>query len=76
MEVKEITEDDGFYTFQGYASTFGNVDHGNDVVERGAFRKTLMELSNKAPRVPDTNYSKIMPILWQHDMDEPIGSFI
>lgn len=28
---------------EGYASTFGNVDLGLDVVERGAFRKTVRE---------------------------------
>lgn len=30
-------------TLEGYASTFGNVDLGGDVVERGAFTKTIKE---------------------------------
>lgn len=28
---------------EGYASVFGNVDHGRDIVEKGAFTKTLKE---------------------------------
>ena len=53
--------DDG-WSFSGYASTFDNVDHGGDVVLRGAFRSSL------ARRVPK--------LLWQHDMFEPIGKVL
>lgn len=58
LELKE--NDSGNYEFEGYASTFGNVDLGNDIVVSGAFSKSLQ----KDPSVP---------ILWQHRMDEPIG---
>lgn len=57
FEVKELT-DDG--TFEGYASIFGNVDAYGDIVEKGAFKKTIKE--NPKP-----------PILWQHNPDWPIG---
>ncbi len=30
----------------GYASTFGNIDQGQDVVEKGAFKKTIKENPN------------------------------
>lgn len=50
----------GNYEFEGYASTFGNVDLGNDVIVSGAFSKSLQKESS-------------VPILWQHRMDEPIG---
>ncbi|PTL55744.1 HK97 family phage prohead protease [Paraconexibacter algicola] len=53
------TEEDG--TFEGYAAVFGNVDRGNDIIEPGAFTKTLQE----NPEVP---------ILWSHDHTlPPIG---
>lgn len=57
LDVKAIG-DEGL--FEGYAAVFGNVDLGGDVIEPGAFKKTLSE----NPRIP---------ILWQHDPKEPIG---
>jgi len=57
LEVKTI-EDDG--TFEGYCAVFGNVDSWGDVIDPGAFTKTLAERPN-------------VPILWQHDPYEPIG---
>lgn len=41
FKAKEVNLDEG--TFTGYASTFGNVDLGGDVIEKGAFKKTLKE---------------------------------
>ena len=61
FEIKRLHEDEEFFFFEGYASTFGNVDLGNDMVEFGAFTKTLHE------RMPK--------LLWQHDSDEPLGIF-
>jgi HK97 family phage prohead protease len=46
--------------FTGYAAVFGNVDRQNDLIEPGAFTKTLQE-------------NPTVPILWQHDAYEPIG---
>jgi HK97 family phage prohead protease len=51
-------DDEGRFT--GYAAVFGNVDQGNDLIEAGAFTKTLKD----NPEVP---------ILWAHNPDEPIG---
>lgn len=56
FETKESTED-GIFTIKGYASTFGNVDEGGDIVEKGAFN----------------GVEKEMPLLWQHDSWRPIG---
>ena len=61
-EIKAEGDEDG--EFEGYASTFGNVDKGNDVVVLGAFRKSLR-------RRP---YNKVK-LLYQHRTDEPIGVF-
>jgi len=46
---------------RGYASTFGNVDLGLDIVDKGAFKKTIKE--NKG----------IMPILADHNPQSQIG---
>jgi len=48
--------------FSGYASVFGNVDDGGDIVEKGAFAKTIVE-----------DFARIK-ILSQHNQCElPIG---
>ena len=57
FEIK-ARADDG-WSFSGYASTFGNLDQGGDVVLHGAFANTLTHRSPK--------------FLWQHDTSEPIG---
>lgn len=48
----------------GYASLFGAVDQGNDVVEPGAYAASLNALAAKSSRVK---------MLWQHDPTQPIG---
>lgn len=53
-------EHDG--TFSGYASLFGRVDLGKDVVERGAFANSLSRRKASGIRM-----------LFQHDPNEPIG---
>jgi HK97 family phage prohead protease len=58
LKLDAPPDDEGRFT--GYAAVFGNVDQGNDVIDPGAFTKTLDE----NPEVP---------ILWAHDTDEPIG---
>lgn len=62
FEMKQTGEDDNFYTFSGYGSTFGNVDHGGDMVLKGAFAKSI----DKADK---------LPVLWQHNSQEPLGIF-
>ena len=57
LTLKKEPDQDGI--FEGYASVFGIVDQGMDVVERGAFRKTLG--------------ARKIKMLWQHDMSQPIG---
>lgn len=57
FETKAISDD----VFEGYASFFNNIDAYDDIIEKGAFRKTISE-----------NRSRIK-VLWQHDANEPIG---
>lgn len=49
-------------TFEGYASTFGVVDLGGDIVVKGAYAKTLKERGAKG-----------IKLLWAHDSTQPIG---
>ena len=44
MEIKAV-DDAG--TFSGYASIFGNVDLGGDIVEKGAFKQIMKNKSGK-----------------------------
>ncbi len=59
FEVKADDEDGVFY---GYASTFGNLDNVDDIVEEGAFSKSLKKREPK--------------VLWQHDRTKPIGKLM
>lgn len=45
------TDDKGL--IRGYASTFGNIDYGMDVVDKGAFRKSIKETKGKIPILAD-----------------------
>lgn len=59
FELKAVNTAEG--TFEGYASVFGNVDSYRDVIEHGAFTKTLKEFGHR------------VKVLWQHDPWTPIG---
>ena len=48
---------DGKGTFEGYASIFGNRDLGGDVVQKGAFTKTVREHKGKFPLLKDHNFT-------------------
>lgn len=61
FEIKSIDETG---VVEGYASVFSNVDHGGDIVAKGAFSESLKR--SKA------NGQKIK-MLWQHNQDDPIG---
>lgn len=49
---------------EGYASVFGRVDQGGDVVQAGAYARSLKALAARGGRVK---------MLWQHDPAQPIG---
>ena len=49
---------------KGYGSVFGNVDSDGDIINKGAYKKTIQE---NAKRVKD---------LYQHDMDKPLGKMV
>jgi HK97 family phage prohead protease len=49
---------------QGYASLYGQIDNGGDVVAPGAYTKSLASLAAEGRSVK---------MLWQHDPAQPIG---
>ena len=62
LDIKGVQEDDnGRIKFEGFASTFGNRDSDDDIIEQGAFKKSLKK---RKPR-----------LLLQHRSDKPIGKF-
>ncbi|QCV95670.1 HK97 family phage prohead protease [Acidipropionibacterium acidipropionici] len=52
-------------TFEGHASVFGNVDSYGDIVDSGAFTRTLGEWAEKGATIP---------VLWGHNMDDPFAN--
>lgn len=67
VETKDMALDlqaDESGVIEGYASLFGEVDSGGDIVARGAFTKSLASLAAKNGKVK---------MLWQHDPSQPIG---
>jgi phage head maturation protease len=61
-DLKSV-EADG--TFAGYASLFGAVDLGQDLVMPGAFAESL-----------DARGARGVKLLFQHDPNEPIGVWL
>lgn len=58
----ELKSNRGKREIEGYASTYEK-DLVNDIIQRGAFKKTIAE------RLPKNQ----IKILWQHDSNQPIG---
>jgi len=58
IELKSVS-DDG--SFEGYLSVYGIVDLGNDLVEKGAFTRTIQQNNG------------MVPLLWNHDDGTPLG---
>lgn len=62
-QVREVEENGSeFYEFEGYGSTFDDVDLVNDVMLQGSFTESLRKRSPV--------------LLWQHDMNMPLGIFV
>ncbi len=57
--LKALTENG---TFEGKLAVYGNVDEAGEVIDAGAFTKTLREGGGQ------------VPLCWQHDTAQPIGT--
>lgn len=62
FELKSVADAGGIGTFEGYASTFGNIDRGGDVVEKNAFVGSFKRVADVA-------------MLWAHNRAELIGGW-
>lgn len=65
LAIKELNDTEAPGKLKGYLSVFGNVDRGGDVIEPGAFTKTLAE-------------NDAFAMLWSHSAQEPklvVGAF-
>ena len=58
-EISDIDENLGIV--KGYGSIFGNVDSDNDIIDKGAYRRTI---KNNGTRVK---------YIYQHDITKPLG---
>lgn len=58
-EVADLDEKNGIV--KGYGSYFDNKDSDNDIIKRGAYKKTIEENGNR------------VKYYYQHKMDQPIG---
>ena len=58
-EISDIDENLGIV--KGYGSIFGNVDSDNDIIDKGAYRRTIK------------NNGKRVKYIYQHDITKPIG---
>jgi HK97 family phage prohead protease len=65
FEIKAINDEDG--TFEGYGSIFGNVDADGDVIDSGAFTKSLLNHRSK---------NTLPALLWMHDPYNPVGRYL
>lgn len=64
-EFKALGGDTEAGSFEAVVAVFGNVDHGGDRIEPGAFTKSLDEWRQRGRSVP---------VLWSHDKETvPIG---
>ena len=63
MKAEDIQEDGSFVC---YGAIFSNVDQGGDIIAPGAFTTSLAEAKEDG---------RLIPMLWQHDRDQPIGGW-
>jgi len=69
VEMREVKSDDDTEVkgiVEGYAAVFDVEDSTGDIIERGAFKRTLKQ------KLPDN----LIKVLWNHKPDEPIGKVL
>jgi HK97 family phage prohead protease len=64
FELEEKGLDPEARTFQGFAAVMGNIDEGGDMIERGAFKKTIEEMGER------------VKVYFIHDFMQPIGKVL
>jgi HK97 family phage prohead protease len=64
FEIKSYKEEDDGFVVEGYGAVFNNIDSVGDVIEKGAFAKTLQERGDR------------IAFCLQHNIHEPIGKIV
>jgi HK97 family phage prohead protease len=64
LKFADTQSDTSLGTVTGYASVFGILDRGGDIVMPGAFKASLADWKKRGAS---------LPMLWQHDPSNPIG---
>jgi uncharacterized protein len=57
FKMIEASDNENIGIIEGFASTYGNVDLGGDVVEKGAYTQTLRHRKGMVPLLLDHNYT-------------------
>lgn len=57
LKTAENEKDSDIGRFEGYASTFGNIDQGLDVVDKGAFKVTIKNNKGRFPILADHDWT-------------------
>lgn len=57
FHIKDINDS---FQVEAYASTFGNVDSGRDIMEKSAFKKTLQEQKNRVKALFNHDWNLII----------------
>lgn len=70
FQCKAVDDEQGL--IEAYGSVFDNVDQGDDMVRPGAFKRTIQ---NSKSRVKAGKSTFLIPMLWQHDANQPIGGW-
>ena len=69
---KQVYEPDYGTYYEGYASIFSTADSYKDIIQPGAFKKSLKEKGPKLDKKTGTLDVDI-PVLWQHNPDWPFA---
>jgi hypothetical protein len=64
FKIANVQEESGTMTIEGWGAVFGNIDSTGDVIQKGAFTKTLMERKDR------------IAFAYQHDIWNPIGKIL
>jgi HK97 family phage prohead protease len=68
FKIGDVEERENEGVIEGYASTFGNIDLGLDVVDKGAFKKTIKDSKGRVPILAD--HSPYDQIGWNEEAKE------
>ncbi len=71
LKVKSVDTVQG--TFSGLGAAFGNLDYNGDIIDRGAFSKTLQAAQQQRHQ---SGTPVLWPLCWMHDRSNPVGSII